>query len=221
MRDVDQPHLNAEPAQWLAATGLAGADWVCAGAQWLSSVWRGQPTNVLLYAALFSAGDALQQRLRGGPADWRQTRRVATVAVTFHGNFNYVWLRLLERALPGRAPRAVLAKVLCDQAFGGPVALAAFYAGMSLLQGEDDIFLDLKQKFWNTYKTGLIYWPFVQLINFSLVPVHWRTAYTGLCGFLWATFLCFSKQSGDGTLKSVFTFLHVKEANAVERPPEK
>ncbi|XP_023472050.1 mpv17-like protein isoform X2 [Equus przewalskii] len=86
------------------------------------------PTNVLLYSALFSAGDAVQQRLRGGPADWRQTRRVATVAVAFHGNFNYVWLRLLERALPGRAPRTVLAKVLCDQALGGPVAISAFYA---------------------------------------------------------------------------------------------
>uniref|UniRef100_A0A9L0QZV2 MPV17 mitochondrial inner membrane protein like n=1 Tax=Equus caballus TaxID=9796 RepID=A0A9L0QZV2_HORSE len=113
------------------------------------------PTNVLLYSALFSAGDAVQQRLRGGPADWRQTRRVATVAVAFHGNFNYVWLRLLERALPGRAPRTVLAKVLCDQALGGPVAISAFYAGMSILQGEDDIFLDLKQKFWNTYKVVL------------------------------------------------------------------
>ncbi|XP_023102318.2 mpv17-like protein isoform X1 [Felis catus] len=123
------------------------------------------PTNVLLYAALFSAGDALQQRLRGGPADWQQTRRVATVAVTFHANFNYVWLRVLERALPGRAPRAVLAKVLCDQAIGGPVAVSAFYAGMSILQEKDDIFLDLKQKFWDTYKSGLMYWPFVQTPN--------------------------------------------------------
>ncbi|XP_060220222.1 mpv17-like protein isoform X3 [Meriones unguiculatus] len=90
------------------------------------------PTNVLLYAGLFSAGDALQQQLRGGPADWRQTRRVATLAVTFHGNFNYVWLRLLERALPGRAPRTVLAKLLCDQTVGGPIALSAFYVAMSL-----------------------------------------------------------------------------------------
>ncbi|XP_058536317.1 mpv17-like protein isoform X2 [Ochotona princeps] len=89
------------------------------------------PTNVLLYASLYSAGDALQQRLRGGPADWRQTRRVATLAVTFHANFNYVWLRLLERALPGRAPRTVLAKVLCDQTLGGPVALSAFYVDWS------------------------------------------------------------------------------------------
>ncbi|XP_058536316.1 mpv17-like protein isoform X1 [Ochotona princeps] len=177
------------------------------------------PTNVLLYASLYSAGDALQQRLRGGPADWRQTRRVATLAVTFHANFNYVWLRLLERALPGRAPRTVLAKVLCDQTLGGPVALSAFYVGMSFLQGDDDIFLDLKQKFWNTYKTGLMYWPFVQLTNFGLIPVHWRTAYTGLCGFLWATFLCFSQQSGDGTLSSALTLLGRKGAGAAERPP--
>lgn len=87
------------------------------------------PTNVLLYGALFSAGDALQQRLSGGPADWRQTRCVATVVVTFHANFNYGWQRLLERALPGRTPRAVLAKVLCDQAIAGPVAVTAFYTG--------------------------------------------------------------------------------------------
>ncbi|KAM9584300.1 mpv17-like protein [Trichechus inunguis] len=179
------------------------------------------PTNVLLYAALYSAGDALQQRLRGGPADWRQTQRVATVAVAFHANFNYVWLGLLERALPGRAPRAILAKVLYDQVLGAPVAISAFYAGMSILQGKDDIFLDLKEKFWNTYKSGLLYWPFVQLTNFSLVPIHWRTAYIGLCGFLWATFICFSQQSGDGTLKSAFTFLRIKEANAVKRPQEK
>ncbi|KAF0876630.1 MP17L protein, partial [Crocuta crocuta] len=104
----------------------------------------------------------------------------------------------------------------------GPALVTRFsFGGMSILQEKDDIFLDLKQKFWNTYKSGLMYWPFVQLTNFSLVPTHWRTAYTGLCGFLWATFLCFSQQSGDGTFKSAFTFLHVKEASAVERPPEK
>ncbi|PNI11330.1 SULT1A1 isoform 5, partial [Pan troglodytes] len=45
----------------------------------------------------------------------------------------------------------VLAKLLCDQGVGAPIAVSAFYAGMSILQGKDDIFLDLKQKFWNTY----------------------------------------------------------------------
>ncbi|XP_032001127.1 mpv17-like protein isoform X1 [Hylobates moloch] len=179
------------------------------------------PTNVLLYGSLVSAADALQQRLQGGEADWRQTRRVATLVVAFHANFNYVWLGLLERALPGRAPRAVLAKLLCDQVVGAPIAVSAFYVGMSILQGKDDIFLDLKQKFWNTYMSGLMYWPFVQLTNFSLVPVQWRTAYTGVCGFLWAIFICFSQQSGDGTFKSAFTILYTKGTRAIEGSPEK
>uniref|UniRef100_A0A8C6B2B0 Mpv17-like protein n=1 Tax=Monodon monoceros TaxID=40151 RepID=A0A8C6B2B0_MONMO len=62
------------------------------------------PTNLLLYATLFSAGDALQQRPRGGPADRRHTQRVASVAVAFHANFNYVWLRLMAHAhRPGQS----------------------------------------------------------------------------------------------------------------------
>lgn len=93
------------------------------------------PTNVLLYASLFSAGDAVQQRLRGGSADWQQTRCVATVTVTFHGNFNYVWQRLLERALPGRTPRTILAKLLCDQVISGPVMISAFYIGEEIGTG--------------------------------------------------------------------------------------
>ncbi|XP_064581808.1 bMERB domain-containing protein 1 isoform X4 [Zonotrichia leucophrys gambelii] len=83
--------------------------------------------NVLLYGGLFAAGDAAQQLLRGQPPDWAQTRRVALVALAFHGNFSYVWLRALERALPGRRPPAVLGKVLCDQLLGAPVAVLAFY----------------------------------------------------------------------------------------------
>lgn len=157
---------EAPPSRWPAVTGLdvrvgcaqggpivlapemqSGVQALRAPGAGMASWWRvfpraarryPWPTNVLLYAGLYSAGDALQQRLRGGPADWRQTRRVATLAVTFHGNFNYVWLRLLERALPGRAPRTVLAKVLCDQTVGGPVALSAFYVGEGPESGTGD-----------------------------------------------------------------------------------
>ncbi|XP_072466372.1 mpv17-like protein [Notamacropus eugenii] len=179
------------------------------------------PANVLVYGVLYSSGDVLQQLLRGCEPDLQQTRRVTIVAMGFHANFNYVWLGLLERALPGRTPRAVLGKVLCDQLLGGPIALSGFYTGMSILQGKEDKFLDLRQKFWNTYKTGLMFWPFVQLLNFSFVPIYLRTAYLGLCGFLWASFLCYSQQSGDGTLSSVFSWLKEKEASEVERSPGK
>uniref|UniRef100_A0A8B9DM47 Mpv17-like protein n=1 Tax=Anser cygnoides TaxID=8845 RepID=A0A8B9DM47_ANSCY len=121
---------------------------------------RRLPALVLLYAGLTAAGDAAQRRGRGQPPDWAQTRRVALLALTFHGNLNYVWLRALERALPGRRPAAVLGKVLCDQLLAAPVAVGAFYTGMSILQRKEDIFSDCKKKFWNTYKVR-------QVINLS------------------------------------------------------
>lgn len=62
------------------------------------------------------------------------------------------WHCLLEHMLLGHTSHDVLAKVLCDKAVGAAVALSAFYTGMSILQGKNDLFLDLKQKFWNTYK---------------------------------------------------------------------
>ncbi|XP_032053494.1 mpv17-like protein [Aythya fuligula] len=184
----------------------------------MAAGWAG---SVLLYAGLTAAGDAAQRRGRGQPPDWAQTRRVALLALTFHGNLNYVWLRALERALPGRRPAAVLGKVLCDQLLAAPVAVGAFYTGMSILQRKEDIFSDCKNKFWNTYKTGLMYWPFVQLSNFVFVPVYLRTAYTGLCGFVWAAFICFSQESGDGTVKSAFMWLQRGKVNADEEPSEK
>ncbi|NXW84655.1 MP17L protein, partial [Alopecoenas beccarii] len=178
--------------------------------------------NVLLYGGLFTAGDAAQQlwrRRRGGqPPDWAQTRRVALLALAFHGNFSYLWLRALERALPGRRPAAVLGKVLCDQLLGAPAAVFGFYTGMSILQKKEDIFADCRKKFWNTYKLSLL--P-LQLSNFLLVPVHLRTAYSGLCGFVWATFLCFSQQTGDGTAKSALMWLQREKLNADEESAEK
>lgn len=39
-----------------------------------------------------------------------------------------------------------------------------------------------------------------QFLNFALVPLYVRTTFTGCCAFVWAIFLCFSQQSGDGTV---------------------
>lgn len=60
-----------------------------------------------------------------------------------------------------------------------------------------------------------------QLSNFILIPVHLRTAYTGLCGFVWASFICFSQQSGDGTAKSAFKWLQGEKVNADEESSDK
>uniref|UniRef100_A0A8C1HPS1 MPV17 mitochondrial inner membrane protein like n=1 Tax=Cyprinus carpio carpio TaxID=630221 RepID=A0A8C1HPS1_CYPCA len=176
-------------------------------------------TNVTLYGCLFAGGDLVHQCFsRKERVDWTHTRNVAVVAFSFHGNFNFFWMRFLERRFPGNELRPVLRKLLLDQTLAAPLAISAFYTGeLSFMEGREEILQDWREKFLNTYKTGLTYWPFMQLLNFALVPPLIRTAFTGCCGFIWATFLCFSHQSGDGTLTAALDWMHGVEHKQQER----
>uniref|UniRef100_A0A669EU76 MPV17 mitochondrial inner membrane protein like n=1 Tax=Oreochromis niloticus TaxID=8128 RepID=A0A669EU76_ORENI len=151
-------------------------------------------TNVTLYGCLETI-------------EWRQTRNVAVVAFSFHGNFNFFWMRFLERRFPGNSIGMVMRKLFLDQTTAAPLATSVFYTGVSFLEGKEDILEDWREKFLNTYKTGLMFWPFMQFLNFALVPLYVRTTFTGCCAFIWATFLCFSRQTGDGTAGAALAWI--------------
>uniref|UniRef100_A0A3Q4G495 Si:ch211-120k19.1 n=1 Tax=Neolamprologus brichardi TaxID=32507 RepID=A0A3Q4G495_NEOBR len=81
----------------------------------------------LLWRA-FSKPGSTSEDLVG--VDWHQTARVATVGFCFHANFNYHWLRGLEKMLPGGGVKAVTGKVVVDQLIAAPLTISAFYIGM-------------------------------------------------------------------------------------------
>ncbi|TWW70401.1 Mpv17-like protein [Takifugu flavidus] len=154
--------------------------------------------NVTLYGCLFAGGDLAHQLIaQKERIDWSHTRNVAIVAISFHGNFNYFWLRALERRFPGKSVGMVFRKLLLDQSFASPLATSVFYTGVSFLEDKEDVFEDWREKFFNTWK----------FLNFVLMPLYMRTAFMGCCAFLWATFLCFSRQSGDGTAAVALAFV--------------
>eukprot|EP00064_Thunnus_orientalis_P025051 superscaffoldBa00011792_g25377 len=154
--------------------------------------------NVTLYGCLFAGGDLVHQLMaQKERMDWKHTRNVAIVAISFHGNFNYFWLRALERRFPGKSAGMVFRKLLLDQSFASPLGTSVFYTGVSFLEDKEDIFEDWREKFFNTWK----------FLNFVLMPLHMRTAFMGCCAFLWATFLCFSRHSGDGTAAVALAFV--------------
>jgi len=86
--------------------------------------------NVTLYGCLFAGGDLVHQLIaQEERMDWKHTRDVAIVAISFHGNFNYFWLRALERRFPGKSAGMVFRKLLLDQSFASPLATSVFYTG--------------------------------------------------------------------------------------------
>ncbi|XP_062322346.1 mpv17-like protein [Osmerus eperlanus] len=126
--------------------------------------------------------------------DWSQTARVAVVGFCFHANFNYHWLRGLERMVPGGGAKRVSGKVILDQLIAAPATISAFFIGLSVLEQKDDPFEDWRQKFWTSYMTGVVYWSAMQAVNFSLVPPVARTVFVGGITLVWTVFLCHFRQ---------------------------
>ncbi|XP_053713522.1 bMERB domain-containing protein 1-like isoform X4 [Synchiropus splendidus] len=89
-------------------------------------------TNVTLYGCLFAGGDFVHQWFSHREhMDWRQTRNVAVIAFSFHGNFNFFWMRFLERRFPGNSAGMVFRKLVLDQTTAAPLATSVFYTGHS------------------------------------------------------------------------------------------
>ncbi|XP_053485917.1 mpv17-like protein [Ictalurus furcatus] len=137
--------------------------------------------------------------------DWGQTFRVALVGLCFHSNFNYHWLRALEKRFPGGGAKRIFVKVFLDQLVAAPVTISAFYIGLSTLEGRDDPLEDWKNKFWTSYKTGVVYWSIMQAVNFSLVPPIARTVFVGGISLGWTVFLCHFRQQKNESHSSCST----------------
>lgn len=67
----------------------------------------------------------------------------------------------------------MIARVLADQGFFAPTHLTCFLYYMAFMEGTDPA-KKWQSSFWPSYKANLTVWPFVQGLNFTLVPLDYR-----------------------------------------------
>ncbi|XP_043649031.1 mpv17-like protein isoform X2 [Drosophila teissieri] len=106
-------------------------------------------------------------------------------------NATYKWL---DRAFPGTTKVIIVKKLVLDQFVLTPYLLTVFYAGMSIMEGSEDVFLELREKFVPTFMRSCIFWLPAQALNFSLVAPRFRVIYMGICGLIWVNILCWTKR---------------------------
>jgi len=116
---------------------------------------------------------------------------------------------------PSHAPL----QAITEQLSYGPFACVSFFMGMSLLELKtfSQAVDETKEKAAPTYKVtpipllaapnpltaisllpittqvGVCIWPFLQTINFSLVPEHNRVVFVSICSLMWTIFLAYMK----------------------------
>lgn len=87
----------------------------------------------------------------------------------------------------------------CDQTIFAPTFIGVFLSSMALLEGASP-----EERLRTTYRQALLsnwmVWPFVQLANFSLVPLQHRLLFVNVVSIGWNCWLSFlnSRTGVDG-----------------------
>lgn len=102
------------------------------------------------------------------------------------------WYGFMDRKLKGRTPAIKsLKKVLLDQLGTSPIFLATFISVMGALQGED--VQGIKNKLKTEYKDVLItnyyIWPWIQMANFTVVPLNYQVLVVQVVAIFWNIYL--------------------------------
>ena len=144
-----------------------------------------------------------------GPAGWPSTAEVSSapippfpqgknlltvspsLVVVIFGPAAATWFKFLQNRVNLRSANAtILARVACDQGIFAPVFIGVFLSSMAVLEGGSP-----KEKLEKNYSTALstnyLLWPFVQLVNFKLVPLHHRLLFVNVISIGWNSYLSY------------------------------
>ncbi|CAN7937652.1 unnamed protein product [Ixodes hexagonus] len=161
-----------------------------------SKLLRAHPakTQILTTGLIMMTGDIVSQKLieRNETIDAKRAARFFSLGILYRGPVWYVWFRLLDKNIVrGSGPMAAFKKVLVDQIFFRPVSLLCLLGLLAALHRRP--WTDVKESFWTDYvsvlKTGYMFWPLAQLVNYGCLPRHLRLVYFSSVGVVWNTYL--------------------------------
>ncbi|KAL1244793.1 Mpv17-like protein [Trichinella spiralis] len=152
-------------------------------------------TQMLITGFLMGAGDVSSQifietKKKPKRFDFVRTARFICIGSFFFAPLLKSWFAFLQNRIHCKAyPRlSPVKRLFADQIICSPVVLASF------------LVLLLSNTILGHYLTGLKVWPFMQLVNFYLVPLEHRILVVQMVAIFWNTYLAWKTQSDDQLL---------------------
>lgn len=65
---------------------------------------------------------------------------------------------------------------------------------LGVLERKEDVFEELREKYWKSFVANQAFWIPGQTINFFFMPPHLRVVYVASTSFIWINVLCFIKR---------------------------
>lgn len=150
-------------------------------------------TQVLTTGVLMLTGDVVCQTVieQTKAIDLERSARFFVIGVGFVGPVLRTWYLSLEKIVRPTGRIIPLKKMLLDQGIFAPVFLPCFLVCLGALQRQS--WSSIKRKVRTDYipvlTANYVLWPAAQMLNFYLVPLHYRVVYASGVALIWNTYL--------------------------------
>ncbi|XP_047526267.1 mpv17-like protein 2 [Pieris napi] len=162
--------------------------------------------GMVSYAIIWPTCSITQEYLANGTpiqnADWNRAARFGFFGTFFMAPVFYGWLKFSSRFFKRKSLFTAIKRALIEQVSYSPLAMAYFFFGMSLLEKKPikACMNEVREKFWPTYKIGVVFWPTAQTLNFYFISERNRIVFVSAASFVWTIYLAHmkaKKQKGE------------------------
>ncbi|CAO1382397.1 unnamed protein product [Diamesa serratosioi] len=164
----------------------------------VSTFFRAHPMlkGMAMYSVIWPTSSVVQQVINKEDLDWKKSARFFMFGTFFVAPTLYGWIKLTSSMWPSMNLKNGITKALVEQISYGPMAGVSFFTLMTLMEGKSfrEACNEVGDKFPQTYKVGVCFWPIVQTINFTFISERNRVPFVSGCSFLWTIFLAYMKQ---------------------------
>ena len=117
--------------------------------------------------------------------------KFGAVGVFWIGPVLTAWFDAMDRLVPGRAARPLLAKLLLDQCAMAPPLLASMFVVTALTNdvAPAAIRAKLEHHLIPTWQNSVAVWAPVSLFQLAVVPLPYRVAVSNVVSYFWDTYL--------------------------------
>lgn len=169
---------------------------------------RPHTTQVLQSMAVGFIGDSLSQLVISPENEYQPLR---TVKVLLTGSIlslpTYRWFLFMARRINHPNKFVSLAmKIVANQTCFAPFFLSSFISSGLVFQGITDpneILATLKQRVPVAWMNGCMFWPNIVILNFTLIPPHFRGLVNSAAGVVWQAYLSWLTYSSKTTVQQV------------------
>ncbi|KAF8591067.1 hypothetical protein K439DRAFT_1327986 [Ramaria rubella] len=160
-------------------------------------------TQCATAGVLFCGGDLIAQQAienKGRSHDYQRTARLTVYGTLLFGPIMTKWYQWLSNIQFKSTTTAVAVRVSLDQLFLTPVAVVFFFSSMTLLEGKG--IEEAKKRVATAYYPTLlrnwgVFLP-TQIINFAIVPAHFRFGVVGVVSLFWNSYLSYANAKQVG-----------------------